>query len=130
MSALLAFGVLTFPGLALAEVMDKETPPWEPLHLVLTAIATGACVLLAWRPRWTSTLGATVLAAAWAWLRLQDDLYDPYVGPAIRSELSATAFEAYRWLVPLQAMLPAVITVGFILARRVRLEPVAARPPS
>jgi hypothetical protein len=118
--ALLALGVMMFPAFARAEVMDKVTPPWEPVLLLATGIMTAICALLARRPRWTSALLAVVLACAWAVLRLADDFHDPYVGPAIRAELSASAYETYRWLMPIQVVLPAVLPLCFILARRIR----------
>jgi hypothetical protein len=88
--------------------------------LLATGIVTLVCTLLARRPRWVPVLLAGVLSCAWAYLRFQDDLYDPFVGPAIRAELPAGTLLAYQCVVPLQALLPALITASFILARRLQ----------
>ncbi|OJT25642.1 hypothetical protein BO221_07210 [Archangium sp. Cb G35] len=118
--SLLALGAVTLPSLARAEVMDKVPLPWEPHFILATGIVALACTLLARRPRWIPVLLAGVLSCVWAGLRFQDDLYDPFVGPAIREELPTGKFLAYQWLVPLQALLPAILTASFLLTRRIR----------
>lgn len=107
-----------------AEVMDKVTPPWEPLPMLLTAGVAVLCLLLARRGGWAMA-AATALASLWAALHLSDELHDPFIGPAIRSELSTTAVTVYQWLLYAQALLPAVLSVGIFGARRSR---VARRP--
>ncbi|KFA91810.1 hypothetical protein [Archangium violaceum] len=118
--SLLALGAVTLPSLARAEVMDKVPLPWESHFILATGIVALACTLLAGRPRWVPVLLAGVLSCAWASLRFQDDLYDPFVGPAIRHELPSGTYLAYQWMVPLQALLPALITASYILARLLR----------
>jgi hypothetical protein len=112
--------LLAAPSLAQAEVMDKVATPWEPARLVPLAIVTAICSVAARGSGWARTLAALVLAVAWATAAFSfDDLYDPYVGPAIRNELSAFAFQAYRVLAPVEALIPLAV-VAALVAKRMR----------
>ncbi|MCP3137064.1 hypothetical protein [Pyxidicoccus xibeiensis] len=105
------------PLAAGAEVMDKETPPWEPLPMLGTLGVVALCFFLGRSPRRIWLLPALLVAAFWAFVRFNDDFYSSDVGPAIRTELPEAAVAAYEWLLPVQALLPtAAILLG--LARR------------
>jgi hypothetical protein len=108
--------LLLTPSAAVAEVMDKVSTPWEADRLVPLAIVTGLCALCARRSGWARTPVALVLAVAWAAAGfIFDDLHDPYVGAAIRSELSSLELQAYRVLAPVEALIP--LTVSALVAR-------------
>jgi hypothetical protein len=113
---------LLLPLTSHAEVMDKETPPWEPLPILVTLGAATLCFFLARQPRRTLLLPALVVAVLWAVLRFNDDLYSADVGPAIRTELSGAAFLAYEWLLPIQALLPAASLLLGLARRRAGLR--------
>ncbi len=109
------------PTAAHAEVMDKVTPPWGAAPVLMTVVVVALCLLLVSRTRWPAMLAAGVLAALWAALWLGDDLLDdPFIGPAIRMELSATEVTAYRWLLHIQAFLPTVVATTWLAARRLK----------
>jgi hypothetical protein len=61
-------------------------------------------------------LVALVLAVRWAAAALED-LFDPYVGPAIRTELSAAEATACRVLAPVEALIPLVVAVALVVTR-------------
>jgi hypothetical protein len=70
------------PSLAQAEVMDKESIPYE---IWAWALLGGAVAVLAWRIR--AWLGAiTTAGLALNFISLWGEITDPFVGPAIRSE--------------------------------------------
>jgi hypothetical protein len=111
--------LLLTPSAAVAEVMDKVSTPWEVGRLVPLVIVTGLCAVSARRSGWA--LVAVVLAVAWAAAGFTfDDLYDPYVGPAIRAELSALEFQAYRVLAPIEALIPLGVVLALVARRRRR----------
>ncbi len=61
-----------------------------------------------------------MLAVAWAAAAFAfDGLYDPYVGPAIRRELSALEIQAYRVMAPVEALIPLAVAAALV-ARRMR----------
>lgn len=68
---------LLAPLVSQAEVMDKETPPWEPLPMLVTFGAAALCFFLARHPARTRLLPALLVAAFWAFVRFNDDFYDP-----------------------------------------------------
>jgi hypothetical protein len=117
--AVLTTTLLVTPSAAVAEVMDKVSTPWEVGRLVPLAIVTVLCAVSARRSGWA--LVAVALGVAWAAAGFTfDDLYDPYVGPAIRSELSALEFHAYRVLAPIEALIPLGVVVALVARRRRR----------
>ena len=75
-------GIVTFPQVAVAEVMDKEPT------LVATwawALVGGALGLVGWRWRWWAGAVLVLLPAAY-FTGLHFELTDPYVGPDIVRE--------------------------------------------
>ena len=89
---------MTWPSVAVAEVMDKETVPWSPTRLLATVLAIGIGAALMglarqWRGawRWAAILLATTIALAWAIAGALDDFLSPDVGPAMRLELGRLA---------------------------------------
>lgn len=119
-----AVSAITFalaPTTALAEVMDKESVPWETGRLLVVAVVTLACAVAARRPGLSRAVLALALAAAWCFAKLRlDDFYDPYVGPAMRSELSPHEARAYQVLLPVEALMPAVAILVLLAVRRLR----------
>jgi hypothetical protein len=109
---------LLMPSAALAEVMDKVSAPWEPKRLVPLAVVTAICAVAARRSGLARTLVALVLAVTWAAAAFAfEDLFDPYVGPAIRTELSAAEVTAYRVLAPVEALIPLVVAAALVVTR-------------
>lgn len=116
-----AIAIALAPTAAFAEVMDKESVPWEPGRLLVLAVITLVCVVLAWRPGPARAVLALALAAAWCVAKLRlDDFYDPYVGPAMRSELSPREAHAYQVLLSVEALVPALAVVVLLAVRRLR----------
>jgi hypothetical protein len=127
----------TWPGVSAAEVMDKETVPWNPVRLLATLVAVGLCALLtAWAARIRSRawklappLVAGALAAVWASAAALDDFYSVDVGPAIRAELPAAQVTAYAIVLPMEAIAPMAIVCVLsirVFSKRSR----SAAPPS
>jgi hypothetical protein len=109
---------VTWPRVALAEVMDKETVPWSPAWLLACALVVGICAALmglggrargAWR--WAAILFATAIALAWAIAGAFDDLFSRDVGPAMWLELGPVA-GVYASSLPLESAAPILVVVA------------------
>lgn len=124
-SAITTSGLLLLPSTVMAEVMDKVGTPWDLRRLVLVAIVSAVCATAAWRPGRARTLLALVLAVAWATMNIAfDPLHDdPIVAQAMQWEMSPLAFEAYRILTPMEALVPLAVMAAVVARRRRRAAP-------
>jgi hypothetical protein len=81
-SVVVSAGLLLFPGVAWAEVMDKEP---TPTLLWTRALILGVIGCLAWWRHWALGVLAAAISAVVVW-SFQLELMDTYVGLAIRLE--------------------------------------------
>ncbi|MFY2556961.1 hypothetical protein ACN469_04975 [Corallococcus terminator] len=107
-----ALGVMLFPGVCWAEVLDKQQVPWEPAPVLATLVMSSLCALLVlWRGGRLWRV-ACVLSVLWAVVWLQDDFFSADVGPVLQAELSLTEARTYLGFLLVEALLPAVVTLG------------------
>jgi hypothetical protein len=105
--------------LALIEVMDKETPPWSAAWLLPTFVVVGLVCGLGSRRRLAYAASAVCIAVVWILIRAQDDVFDKFVGPAMRAELRPGVFVAY-WIVVIAESLAPFTLSAVLLIRRLR----------
>ena len=86
--------VVLLPGVAVAEVMDKEVPPWSPPRLLACVLGVALCTVLmtlvqrsAGLLRAVALLLASAIGLAYAIGGAWDDFLSPQVGAAMRVEL-------------------------------------------
>jgi len=122
----LGFAATTLPSVALAEVMDKETVPWNLARLLACVLVVGICAGLmglgrrargAWR--WPAILLAAAIAVAWAVTGAFDDFLRPDIGPAMRLELGRFA-TAYVVVLLLEHAAPILVVVALGMRTRSR----------
>jgi hypothetical protein len=99
-----------------AEVMDKE-PTLASLWVAAVFCSAIGFALVRFRP-WL--LIAAVAVAAWLALRILPEIYDPFVGPAIRAEAGLK----YVVQAQIASMLPFVVSpLALLFRRRAGLPP-------
>src|SRR5579859_3808349 len=91
----------------LADLLDKNPPPWAAFPIVSTLLAIVICVAPAVSRARVARIGAMCLATAWAlfWL-WWDDWFDPEIGPQMQALLGSKA-SLYSTLLWIEAILPA-----------------------
>lgn len=107
-----ALGVMLFPGLCWAEVLDKQQAPWEPFPVMATVMVSALCALLVLWRRDGLWRVACALSVLWAFLWLQNDFFSADVGSVLKVELSSAEARAYLGLLLVEALLPFAVTLG------------------
>ncbi|NVJ23710.1 hypothetical protein HUW62_21010 [Myxococcus sp. AM011] len=113
-----ALGVMLFPGLCWAEVLDKQQAPWEPAPVLATLVMSMLCALLMLWRRGRLWRVACALSVFWAFVWFQNDFFSADVGPVLQAELTSTEARTYVGLLLVEALLPAVVTLGGLLRWR------------
>ncbi|NTX56636.1 hypothetical protein [Myxococcus sp. CA039A] len=113
-----ALGVILFPGLCWAEVLDKQLAPWESVPVIATVMMSALCALLVLWRRDGLWRVACALSVLWAFVWLQNDFFSADVGPMLRAELSSPEARAYLVLLLVETLLPFIVTLGGLMRRR------------
>ena len=104
--------MIVFP-LVIAEVADKEPPPWTFVLLTIGCVVVALPMI---KSKWAAVvaipvaLAASIFSAAFIW----EEVGDPYVGPGIIRELG------YPYVVSVyaSAIIPPVLVAALLLQQR------------